>query len=140
MAPLPQNVPLANVYASAGTWSATAKKSVLDELAKLRLHIDNTHLHSEAFQRLLNNRSVELPRLVGLLAVIVREALREAGIDADAAMLVKEGEPGYGWTNGGWLLGQLQPQLQQQYDSARAQDHAFARALHRASAARSRQG
>lgn len=116
--------------------SDKVKPAAANELAVLQLNISRTWLRSASFESLLLRPTVQLSRLEGLLKVIVWETLEAAGIDADAAILARAGEAGYGWTNGGWLLSQLEPELRHLYRMARVNDRAFARTLQRAIAQR----
>jgi hypothetical protein len=124
---------LARAYTNVARLSTdNVKPAAARELATLQQHISRTYLQADAFARLLANPAVQLSRLEDLLKVIVWEALGTAGIDADAAIPARAGEAGYGWTNGGWLLSQLEPELQHLYRTARNGDRAFARMLERA--------
>ena len=124
-------------YSAMSTLGAQAiMPSLPTGLEAIRQSLSRTHLRGDAFSRLLENPAIGLDRLQGVLTVVVRETLDVLGIDADAAVLVREGEPGYGWTNGGWVLSQLEAELGELFNAARQKDQAFARALARATVQR----
>jgi hypothetical protein len=102
------------------------------ELEAIQQYISRKHLAGPAFLRLLGDAGVGVARLEALLKAAVWAELEAQGIDADAAVLVRAGEPGYGWTNGGWLLARLEVELRQLFASARVNDRAFVRTLTRA--------
>jgi hypothetical protein len=102
------------------------------ELEAIQQYISRTHLAGSAFLRLLGDAGVRIARLEVLLKAAVWAELDARGIDADAAVLVRAGEPGYGWTNGGWLLARLEVELRELFARARVNDRAFVRTLARA--------
>jgi hypothetical protein len=99
--------------------ASRTKPAMSGELEAIQQRISRTHLQGAAFQRLLGNTDLGIARLETLLKAVVWSALDAEGIDADAAVLVRAGEPGYGWTNGGWLLAQLEEELRQLFGRAR---------------------
>jgi hypothetical protein len=116
--------------------SARADSLRLTGLAAVQQRIRHTHLQGAVFTR-LPNRTIELGRLAQLLKVVVWETLIDEGVDPDAAVLARTGEPGYGWTNGGWVLAGLEGELQKLFNQTRVNDGAFGRLLSRAIEARS---
>lgn len=120
-------------YSAMSALGASSNRSdASEELDKIRLYLIHSHLKGAAFGRLLANADIALPRLEGLVKVIVWDALTSRGINTDDAVPARAGEPGYGWTNGGWLLSQLEAELRQMFLQARTSDRNFSRTLARA--------